>query len=57
MKYWISSLKMTVFVEVNDQGVINNAASIVKVFVGQKLSNLVGWMNRQGGLEIKELKD
>ncbi len=45
--WWLSSTKMTVKVIVRD-GKIVGGATIIRVFIGQPLSNLVNWMRRIG---------
>lgn len=46
--YWLSTTKMTVGVEVSN-GIITQAAPIVRKFVGQPIDNLRRWMKRQPG--------
>jgi len=53
--WWLSSLRMTVGVTTDDDNVIVDAAPVVRKFVGQPLGNLIGWMSRQGGLQVEEL--
>lgn len=53
--YWVSSLKMTVGVQCDDAYRIISAAPIVRKFIGQPIQNLINWMDRQGGLIVKEL--
>jgi len=50
MSYWLSSNKMTVIVDIDDDGIIVYGSPIVRKFLGQPLLNLIGWMERQGGL-------
>lgn len=47
MKMWLSNTKMTVKVIVQD-GTIIGGASIIRVFIGQPLTNLTRWMSRIG---------
>jgi hypothetical protein len=54
-RYWLSSKKMTVFVEVDDYGRIVDASPIVKKFIGQGIDSLKAWLSRQGGLVCKKL--
>lgn len=54
-EYWISSLRMTVGVTVNNAGVIVDAAPVVRKFIGQPFKNLTRWMEQQGGLRVEEL--
>lgn len=49
--HWLSTRRMTVCVEVNNVGVIVDAPPVVKRFIGQRLSNLAKWMDRQGRLK------
>lgn len=49
MYLWLSSRKMTVSADVNKDGVILDAAPIVRKFVGQHLMRLAVWMHKQGG--------
>ena len=49
-RVWLSSNRMTVRVEVDQNQTIVWAAPIVSKFVGQSLRNLLVWMQRQGGL-------
>ena len=56
--YWLSSKRMTVGVEVDDAGIIRQAAPIVRKFIGQPVENLVRWMSRQEGfVPVAELVD
>lgn len=48
--YWLSCSKMTVRVDVRD-GVIIDAAPVVRKFVGQPLENLTRWMWKLGGFK------
>lgn len=41
--YWVSCRDFTVRVDVDDAGVIRQAAPIVRKFIGQPLSNLLTW--------------
>ena len=56
MRLWLSSLRMTVGISVVD-GIIVDAAPVVRKFVGQRLRNLVGWMQQHGGFKMVELKN
>jgi hypothetical protein len=42
-KWWLSSPRMTVGVKVSN-GLIVEAAPIVRVFIGQSFTNLLRWM-------------
>lgn len=48
VKYWLSSVKMTVLV-VCRSGVVVYAAPVVRRFIGQSLRSLESWMVSQGG--------
>lgn len=52
--YWLSSFKMTVGVKV-ENGIIVDAAPIVKKFLGSELKRLVAWMTKQGGFKLEKL--
>ena len=52
MTYWISNRVFTVRVEATD-GVITEAAPIVRKFLGQPIDNLLNWARRQGGLIVE----
>ena len=52
MTYWISNRVFTVRVEATD-GVITEAAPIVRKFLGQPVGNLLHWARRQGGLIVE----
>jgi len=52
---WLSSLKMTVVVSVDNDEVIQTASPIVRKFIGQTLNQLVNWMGKQGGLRVEKL--
>lgn len=47
---------MTVKVEVDREGRIQNAAPIVKKFTGQFIEDLVDWMKKQGELKVQILR-
>lgn len=47
-EWWLSSRRMTVVVEERD-GIVVDAAPIVRKFIGQPLENLTRWMRQQGG--------
>lgn len=49
--WWVSSRRMTFDVEVTD-GRIVDAAPIARKFIQQSFSNLLRWMERQGGLRV-----
>ena len=52
--YWVSTKRMTFWVEVTD-GVISDSAPIGRKFIGQPYTNLIAWLRRQGGLQTQEL--
>jgi hypothetical protein len=54
--YWLSNSRMTVRVTVDALSKIVSAAPIVRRFVGQPLSNLTRWMNKQGKTKIVLLR-
>lgn len=49
--WWLSTLRMTVSVRVDGDGFIVEAPPIVRVFKGQHIDNLRGWLKRQGGYQ------
>lgn len=57
MWYWLSNVKMTVAVRINEDDKIVEAPPIVKRFTGQPLENLALWMNKKDGFRIEEMKD
>lgn len=50
--YWLSSFKMTVSADVDEKGIITRTAPITRKFEGQHISNLIGWMKKQGGFKM-----
>lgn len=54
--WWISSNKMTVGVVTTEDLIITQAAPIVRKFTGQYLGDLLRWMEKQGGLQYKEIE-
>ena len=52
--YWVSCLKFTVCVRTHN-GVIVEAAPIVRKFVGQPTVNLLNWARKFGGLKVVEI--
>ena len=48
---------MTVAVEVNDAGIIVEAAPTVHKFIGQPLQNLFNWMQKQRGFIHDEIRE
>jgi hypothetical protein len=55
-EYQFSSLRMTVWLSVSD-GVIQDAAPVVRKFIGQPAANLEAWMQRQGGFRKHYLQN
>lgn len=55
--HWLSSKSMTVAVEVNDAGIIVEAAPTVHKFIGQPLQNLFNWMQKQRGFIHDEIRE
>ena len=53
--WWFSSLRMTVKVATRD-GVIVEAAPIVRKFIGQRGQDLVAWMKTHGGFKWAQLE-
>ena len=53
--YWVSCEKFTVRVSCDGDGVIREAAPIVRRFVGQHLSRLTRWAADLGGLQVEVL--
>ncbi len=53
MIVWVSSVKMTFLVTLDDRGIITETAPIGRSFVGQPFDNLRRWLRRQGGYEGK----
>lgn len=45
--YWLSTKRMTVTVGVDPDGIIFAAAPIVRKFIGQPLTNLERWLDKQ----------
>lgn len=56
MKYWMSSDRMTVFVETDANRQIVDTAPITRRFLRQPLYRLVDWMKTQGGFEMQEIR-
>lgn len=48
--YYLSSNKMAVGILTNNQNIIVDSPPITRKFIGQPLSNLVRWLEKQGGL-------
>ena len=47
-KWWYSSLKMTIIVQINKNGSILYTAPISHKFVGEHIDRLRSWMRKQG---------
>ncbi len=45
--WWLSSVKMTIWVSVRN-GTVIDSAPIARKFIGQPMDNLRQWMRRQG---------
>ena len=57
MTWWyVSSPRMTCAVKVED-GVISDAAPILRRFVGQPATNLGSWLRSQGEVRFERLRD
>lgn len=54
-KWRLSNEKMTVLVKTKN-GIITEAAPIVRVFVGQPLDNLAVWMDKMGSTTVLPLE-
>jgi hypothetical protein len=54
-KWRLSNEKMTVLVKTKN-GIITEAAPIVRVFIGQPLDNLAVWMDKMGSTTILPLE-
>lgn len=52
--WWLSTEKMTVGVAI-EEGLIVEAAPIVRRFIGQPSKNLGNWMRKQGGFRAAKL--
>jgi hypothetical protein len=57
MSYWLSSNRMTVIVDTDDDGIIVYGSPIVRKFIGQHLANLISWLDKQGGLLLYKYSD
>ena len=53
-KLWVSTRKFTCQVNLRD-GIVTNAAPILRKFVGQQWGNLERWCKGVGGLIVREL--
>lgn len=51
--YWVSSPKMTIFVEVDEEGIISDTSPITGKFVNQTMRNLIHWLKKFGKVEIQ----
>ena len=54
---WLSCDKFTVSVEVDEHGIITEAAPIVRKFIGQDIKTLGKWMSRFEGFKFDALQD
>ncbi len=50
--WWVSSPRMTVKVKIDSDRQIIEAAPVVRKFVGQSFSNLIGWIKKQGQIQM-----
>jgi hypothetical protein len=55
-KWRLSNEKMTVLVKTKN-GIITEAAPIIRVFVGQPLDNLAVWMDKMGSTTVLPLEN
>lgn len=53
--WWLSTEKMTVCVDIDENNIIINAAPIVKRFIGQPSKNLGNWLRKQPGFRMEKL--
>ena len=56
MMYWLSTNKMTVMVETDDKEIIKDSPPIVRKFIGQPINNLINWLKKQDGFQMKVCK-
>ena len=54
-RYWVSCERFTVVVACDGNGIIREAAPLVKVFIGQHFANLTRWAAGKGGLRVEVL--
>jgi hypothetical protein len=47
---------MTIYVDIDRDGIILEGSPIVKRFFGQKMDRLTSWMRAQGGFQMEEIK-
>ncbi len=55
-RWWLSTTRMTVLVECDEQDIITATPPIVRKFIGQPIDNLIAWMKKQPGLRYMRLK-
>jgi len=55
MKWYVSSPRATCKVETDKRGVIVDAAPVWRRFIGQRMTNLLRWLGKEG-LIVKPLK-
>jgi len=53
--WWLSTERMTVLVDVDDSDMVVRGPPIVRKFVGQPLTNLVRWLQKQPGFIGQEV--
>ena len=51
----ISCEKFTVGVKLSEDGIILDAAPIVRKFIGQKIENLINWSEKFGKVDVFKL--
>jgi hypothetical protein len=54
-EYWVSTLKMTFWVKIDEFDLIVEIAPIGRKFLNQPFDNLVGWLRRQGEFKMERL--
>ena len=54
-RYWVSCERFTVAVTCDGDGIITEAAPIVRKFIGQHLARLTRWAAGLGGLRVEIL--
>lgn len=47
--FWLSSVRMTVYAECDEDQRVIECSPIIRVFTGQRLSSLIEWMSKQEG--------
>ena len=54
-KWWMSNNRLTIQANVDDNGIVVEAAPVVKKFVGQHVNILRWWMRKLGGYKEEKL--